>query len=922
MRHSSTVHFLFALFISATTLNAAAQGLYVPPTFDGDPGKSGRLRANSPAWVADTEGDLAQQVRFVSEGGPLTVYALTNSTLSFVRAVRDTSEATPDTLYRIDMKVSGEMARSRDPEATDTIPGRNNYYFPQTGTGGALDVAATSRVLYKDVHPDMDLQLYGSATGTRMAFVAKPGSDPSGLVLTFLGADSLKVDLDGLLKVYLKGWEMKLMPAVVYQVDSSNNVIPLNWTPNYNVFNGLLSVFFDLGEYDEELPVVFEVGAPAMGGDPPMPPPARNLDWCTFHGDMSGGSAFECVDTDPDGNVYFCGFTWAENFPVNPGWQAFDPFQPDFMGEGCAVAGRFNAGTRQPQWTTFYGGSVTESNDEAQTGAHKLSVYKGSLQGHQYVFVTGSTNCENFDEEAVENTIFENAEMETYQGGRMRAWIGAFHKLTGHRDWATTHGAPTGENWNEDGLCVDVDEQGHLAMGGKVYNWHSGPTTFPLVTPAGAFSRAQGSGFFIVFNEDYQIEWASCFAPYSNVTSLEDMRIVKPSNGDHPVLWIVGNTFGSYTGALDVVPPGSGFYQAASGGNLDIFIARLGIVPGLYDLEFCTHWGGYGDDVAWGMEAFDDEIWVTGFTTTPTLSNTLAPDPGGNALHVTNNLSNLLGYADGLILRFSTVPWDLTYGTRYGGEDKDVLLDVTTDGNGRVFFTGESRSITGVSADLDANWFHQDPFGFEIFRDALLLGMHTAPNYGIFWQTIIGGLSSDRGWGIAATPDELFVCGATNSTRYDGFPLVEWDPGSPLDFFQMEATSTFAQNPTDHYSWMTMMDFQFYGPGIETQDIGPWIGSFYIDADVGVGWEDLADKSNSPMRVWPDGAGNWNIELPTTGVGPWQMTLTNALGQVVRTALLANGSGRMSAVELATGPYMLTAVNGTGLRYVTKVVRP
>lgn len=921
MRHSSTVHFLFALFISATTLNAAAQGLYVPPTFDGDPGKSGRLRANSPAWVADTEGDLAQQVRFVSEGGPLTVYALTNSTLSFVRAVRDTSEATPDTLYRIDMKVSGEMARSRDPEATDTIPGRNNYYFPQTGTGGALDVAATSRVLYKDVHPDMDLQLYGSATGTRMAFVAKPGSDPSGLVLTFLGADSLKVDLDGLLKVYLKGWEMKLMPAVVYQVDSSNNVIPLNWTPNYNVFNGLLSVFFDLGEYDEELPVVFEVGAPAMGGDPPMPPPARNLDWCTFHGDMSGGSAFECVDTDPDGNVYFCGFTWAENFPVNPGWQAFDPFQPDFMGEGCAVAGRFNAGTRQPQWTTFYGGSVTESNDEAQTGAHKLSVYKGSLQGHQYVFVTGSTNCENFDEEAVENTIFENAEMETYQGGRMRAWIGAFHKVTGYRDWATTHGESGANTWYEDGLCVDVDEHGKLAFGGKLYNWDGGSTNFHVVTPTGAWSRAEGSGFFIVFDEDYQIDWASCFAPVSEVTGVEDMRIVKPSNGDHPVLWIVGNTLntGSPTG-LDVVPPPSGFHQAAPGGDIDIFLARLGIVPGHYDLEFSTYWGGDGADVTWGMEAFDDEIWVTGFTTTSVLSATLAPDPGGNAFHETVDLSDQPGKADGLILRFSTVPWDLTYGTRYGGLDKDIFLDVATDGNGRVFFTGESRSHDGVAdSDMDANLFYQPPFGNAPYRDAMLLGMRTAPDYGIFWRTIIGGLYSDRGWGLAATPDELFLCGAANSSRYDGFPLVEWDPGTPEDFYQTESGSGYGEDPTDYYSWQTMMDFQWWLPSPDSE-CGPFIASFFIGT--GVGWEDTPSMAETGMRVWPDGAGNWNVELPGRGTEAWQVSATNGLGQVVRTASWKGTRGYVHYMDLASGPYILSAVNAQGERKTIKVLRP
>ncbi|MCC6401018.1 MAG: hypothetical protein IT227_09685 [Flavobacteriales bacterium] len=241
-----------------------------------------------------------------------------------------------------------------------------------------------------------------------------------------------------------------------------------------------------------------------------------------------------------------------------------------------------------------------------------------------------------------------------------------------------------------------------------------------------------------------------------------------------------------------------------------------------------------------------------------------------------------------------------------GGEGIWGLKDVVIQGDTLLYVAGSFHTSEGAPGNLVV------AFDGENWND-LGGGLAYAPSPGSGWVTDLllwhgelyaAGMFTHAG---GATAPKI---AKWNGQQWCGLPGDHLTGGPKLNEMAVWRDSLYVCG-----------DFEF-ADGVPANKIAKWIGGDAVSAcsdPTGVGEASVEDTR---MRVWPDGAGNWSIELPTTRSGPWQMTLTNVLGQVVRTALLANGKGRMSAVDLATGPYVLTAVNGTRLRYVTKVVRP
>ena len=122
------------------------------------------------------------------------------------------------------------------------------------------------RGIYQNVLKRIDLHLYGSSGGPRMAFVVKPGGIPADISLTFNGQDSLGLDWQGTLKVYLQNKWVELRQAVAYQVGSDGTMTDVNWTATYQLDQGNAVVQFAFGTYDHQKPLVLQIGYLAMGG--------------------------------------------------------------------------------------------------------------------------------------------------------------------------------------------------------------------------------------------------------------------------------------------------------------------------------------------------------------------------------------------------------------------------------------------------------------------------------------------------------------------------------------------------------------------------------------------------------------------------------------------------------------------------------
>lgn len=425
--------------------------------------------------------------------------------------------------------------------------------------------------------------------------------------------------------------------------------------------------------------------------------------WSTYVGG-TGSDEFTAVETDEEGNAYVCGHTLAANFPVQPGNEHYPPFNQFAAGYDNAVIMKFDGSNKRVEWATYYGGAVANpainpAVTHARTEARKLAVFTGNHPDRQYVFVTGATNCMDFQPWAEPLTIFSNGIQENYLGGRTRMWVGAFQKSNGTRDWATTHGEGGGAYTSrEEGLAIAVNESGQLSVGGRLHrtvNYVTATPVFPAVTPIGAYDHGGNTGgaFVLTFNPDFTIFWATTLGNYDDVayTQLTDLRYESTGR----FLWFTGISSGA-SSTLDLVPPpvSNGYHSNQGSVMLGEFF-----IPNGPSLHYCTRWGGGSPNdptsIAYGLDFDGSHMWMVGGTRQATLPATDAPLPAGpSSIHhsLVNASDPALGNrSDGFIVKFDPMTYELVYGTLIGGNKYDMLLDVGHDAD-HVYITGESRS--------------------------------------------------------------------------------------------------------------------------------------------------------------------------------------------------------------------------------------
>ncbi|MCB0770996.1 MAG: hypothetical protein KDC00_11405, partial [Flavobacteriales bacterium] len=272
------------------------------------------------------------------------IYLQNKSLISFTWAALHMDSVLNDSLYRIDL--SFPTGADRDPQSYGEVNGKNNYYL---GSVTAESVAGFHRVYYEDIWPDIDLHFHHGTSGPRMSFAIDPGGDPDDVRLSFNGQDSMKVDWQGHLKIYLEDKWIEFEEAVAYQVDSIGTVLPVNWTASYFHESGSVVVKFNFDYYDVTKPLLLQIGYPPMpalgGGDP------RNMGWSTYVGG-SFGDELKSVEVDENGDPYTCGYSWSLDFPVDPGNNFYEPFVDAPPGDCNAVVMKFDASNKQLIWAT------------------------------------------------------------------------------------------------------------------------------------------------------------------------------------------------------------------------------------------------------------------------------------------------------------------------------------------------------------------------------------------------------------------------------------------------------------------------------------------------------------------------------------------------------------------------------------------
>lgn len=895
----------------------------LPDYFGDTPAPPCVLRKNG-GQVIGTNGVFQPTVKYYFEKSPVGIWLKDGSTTSFTLFNPTNDSAATDTVYRVDM--SFDKARQVEPEPVGgSAPGHSNYYL---GDVVAEMVKAENKVAYRSLWDSIHCYFYGSSGGPRMSFVVMPGGDPSNIALKFLGHDSIKVDWQGALKVYVGNKWVDLPQAMAYQVDSTGNTLPMQWIGTYDHEDGASTVGFEFQNFNPSIPLVFQLGYPplAMGGTTEP----RNLNWSTY-ASSPGGDQLMSTELDEDGDPYVCGYHYFQYYPVALGEIQFPPTIPFPPGVHSGIVMKFDHTNKQIAWASYIGGEQVVAT-QAKTEAKELAVYKWGREDLQYVFVTGSTSCGDFPNQAYSPGVFANADNTGFAGGFAKSWIAAFTKYDGLNRWATTHGqSGDSHTWSEHGLAIAVNGDGDLVVGGALERVLTDPA-FVTETPSGAFTRATGDGWFMAFDQGFGIDWATAFCEYSqgHAGRINDICLSRNNEG-HTIAWMVGASASGTTPPLDLVAPpagGGGYYQTVAGP-----VSAIVAVVDLDDrsLDYCTRWGspegGY-PSAAYGIVQGELAMYIVGFTEAFDLTSTQLPPPpagAGTSPHtVTNNSTTSGQISDAFILRYKA-PYGnyvLDYGTLVGGNRSDVFLDVAYDGEDRLYMTGETRSSFGFATDLNPTLYYQPQYNYVDRRDAMIYSLSDAPRPLLYWKTAFGGERSERGWSIAANEYEVYHCGATSSQWTEAFPLRDFDPNTSVDWFWDSNLLGVSSPMVPYTAYNEFMDYELNNIDVFVEsyslDHDGYIASFTM-AQEPVGLDEVTAPPVSELWV-AHGFEQWLVRTPRTD--QWVVTLHDAAGRVLSRQRFTGNSASISMQGLAKGLYVLSAATTTGERYVSKVLVP
>ncbi|MEP7336232.1 MAG: SBBP repeat-containing protein [Acidobacteriota bacterium] len=195
--------------------------------------------------------------------------------------------------------------------------------------------------------------------------------------------------------------------------------------------------------------------------------------------------------------------------------------------------------------------------------------------------------------------------------------------------------------------------------------------------------------------------------------------------------------------------------SACSGaGQRNVFVTKLDFngVP-----VFSTYLGGSGDDVGYGI-ALDcsRNIYLTGYTTTPSPNSTCSGFPGtANAIQAFYG-----GGAADAFLAMLDGNGVLKYSTYLGGNQSDVGNGIALDAQGNAYVTGSTSST---------NFRTTNQSGLRGTRDAFLVKLKPGNN-SLLYSTYWGGTGSEVAYSVAlaqvdGTRADIYITGLTDSQQ-------------------------------------------------------------------------------------------------------------------------------------------------------------
>ncbi|MFZ3089143.1 MAG: SBBP repeat-containing protein [Nitrospirota bacterium] len=312
--------------------------------------------------------------------------------------------------------------------------------------------------------------------------------------------------------------------------------------------------------------------------------------------------------------------------------------------------------------------------------------------------------------------------------------------------------------------------------------------------------------------------------------------------------------------------PTANSYQAASGGDWDVFVAKLSADGS--SLLYSTYLGGSGDDRGIRIDVDNAGNAYAAGATSSTNFPTVNPIQGANGG----------GAFDVFVTKINAAGSALFYSTFLGGAGGDRGVGIAVDKNsGEVYVTGRTDSVnfpttngafdTSCGTDGSCNGGFLDGFAAKI----------NSSGSSLVYSTYLGGSGEDRGVGIAVdSSGNAYVVGRTASSDFPtSDPIQGTYGGGDFDAFVTKINAAGNNLVYSTYLGGSAADADPLGYGIPSEEIQ----SVAVDASgnayvIGYTWSTDFPTANAYQSIK---AGDWDAfvaKISPTGGGNVSPTVT------------------------------------------------
>jgi hypothetical protein len=718
--------FFLLLSILLTVLNPVGHqaGRMPSPTRDIPAAKARVVKSYGalPMSFEMNQGQAERAVQFLARGQGYAIFLKPSEAVLALRSPEqgprfpDKAQSQPRSSTRVlRMRIEGANL-SAPARSLHRLPGITNYFIGNDPRRWHTNIPTYEKVEFENIRPGVNLVYYGNQGQLEYDLVLSAGVKPTSLKLSYEGSEA-SINEQGDLVFTSTGGKVSFRRPVAYQCNKQEPARKHYLTASY-VLKGHNRVGFEVPNYDPRQPLTID----------PV------LYFSTYLGGI-GGDAGNAIALDYLSDAFVTGSTASSNFPT------VNAYQKNYAGDTDAFVTMLRSDGQVAIYSTFLGGN----NYDAGSGI--------GVDSSGDAYIVGTTSSANFP---TTSGVYQPT-----LAGTSNAFVAKLDPTGSHLLYSTFLGG----SYIDYGLGMALDLYGNVYVTGSTQS-----SDFPTLNPIQSGNAGNGDAFVAEIDTTAVQQQQLVYSTYLGGSSADVGTGITVDPGGNA--YVVGYTFSTNF-------PTYNPFQAANGGSVDAFIAKLS--TGGLSLVFSTYLGGQGDDRGWAI-ALDGQrnIYVTGSTltsctpatTTTTMCNPASTFPTTPGAFQTSVTSQAPGYAHVFVTKFNFIGTTSIYSTLLGGALTDSPGGIAVDSSGDAYITGYTQSNNFPTANAVQAGYTGGTCGSNPCPDVFVTEVNPT-GASLVYSTYLGGSAANFGNGITVNAsNEAFVVGTTTSMD---FPAIAGD---------------------------------------------------------------------------------------------------------------------------------------------------